>query len=52
VAVLHAGSLAAGRRTLSWDGRSADGAPAPSGVYRAVLRTATAASATTITLLK
>lgn len=40
VATLYRGTAAAGAHSVSWDGRTTDGQPAPAGVYRAVLQTA------------
>ena len=42
VATVATGLRAAGRTTLIWDGKLTGGEAAPSGVYRAVLRTSDA----------
>jgi hypothetical protein len=41
VASVHEGPLPAGEHTFCWEGRGADGAPAPAGVYFLVLRAGT-----------
>lgn len=41
VATLFQGEAEAGPHSATWDGRASDGSLAPSGVYRAVLQTAT-----------
>jgi hypothetical protein len=50
VAKLFDGPAEAGRHVVSWNGRTADGRPAPTGVYQCVLNTATGRQARSIVL--
>ncbi len=52
VATVATGLRAAGRATLVWDGKLASGEAAPSGVYRAVLRTSDARVARSLVLAR
>jgi hypothetical protein len=52
VAVLEQGELGAGEHHVTWDGRSADGAPVPSGQYRYVLTTPDGRVSRSMVLLK
>ncbi len=52
IAVLHAGPLASGLQTWSWDGTDAGGAAAPSGVYFARLQAAGRTAVVKVTLVQ
>ena len=52
IATLHQGELGIGEHHVTWNGRTDTGAPAPSGQYRYVLKTATGQVARSMMLLK
>jgi hypothetical protein len=52
VVTLYQGALGAGDHHLTWDGKAADGRPAPSGQYRYSLRTASGQASRNMVLVK
>jgi hypothetical protein len=52
VATLHSAELEAGPHTVAWDGKTADGRPAASGIYWYVLRTPAGRTSRSMVLLK